>query len=158
MTRDHLAAAFGVDVRTVSRWVKEGLPKGKTGFSLPECISWFGERGIKPEPGQKKKTGHSSDSKDTSPWLEAFRMERARMAKMERRKMAGNLLPKDEVVRQFTTRAFEFGRALLQLGHRFSAKVASKCQKTAREVEAIHEREARKLLEDYARPIEIKEG
>ncbi len=155
LNREHLAAAFGVSVRTIAKWLLKGLPRRGGGFFLPECIAWFGA-----QEAAKKGAGSSAgkgEGGDASPWLAAYRKERARMARMDRRRMQGALLPKDEMIRQFTARAFEFGRALLQLGRRFSAKVAAKCSKTVREVEAIHEKEARKVLEDYTRPIEIKE-
>ena len=153
LNREHLAAAFGVSVRTIANYITQGMPRHEAGFSLPECISWFAAQG---GPAKAKKD-QPAESPDKSPWLEAYRKERARMARMDRLRMSGSLISKDEAVRQFADRAFDFGRALLSLGRRFSAKVAAKCKKTIREVEAIHEREARKVLEDYSRPIEIKE-
>lgn len=154
MTRDQCAWVFKVDQKTISRWKKMGAPtvRGRY-FDLQEIIEWKVEQEVRRRAGSAAGTG---DEEEGNRWLSAFRKERAEIAKLERRKMEGELLPKDQMVAAFVARAFEFGRALLALGRRFSARVAGACKKTAKEVEAIHEKEARKILEDYQRPIEVK--
>jgi len=156
LNREHLASAFGVSVRTIAAWLVKGLPRKDSGFFLPDCISWFASQ----QPGKCEKTGkpQEQDSPEKSQWLEAYRKERARMARLDRRARQGSLLPRTEVEKAFADRAFEFARGILHLSRRVAHKVAEKGTKPLREVEKILDSEARRLLDEYSRPIEVKEG
>jgi phage terminase Nu1 subunit (DNA packaging protein) len=48
LTREPLAERFGVDVRTITNWVAEGMPQrtrsGKVVYSWPECLKWREQR------------------------------------------------------------------------------------------------------------------
>ncbi|NLI79539.1 MAG: terminase small subunit [Candidatus Riflebacteria bacterium] len=152
LTREDLAAALGVTVRTVTNWKQEALPRSKDGtYDLPAVITWLVER----EASRRAKAPARQEADDS---LAEYRRQKTRLVRLRFLREKGKLLPKAEMVKAFTDRAFEIGRALLQLGRRFSARVAAKSGKTLREVEEIHEAEARKLLEDYARPIYIDEN
>jgi phage terminase Nu1 subunit (DNA packaging protein) len=42
VSRDYLAALFGVDVRTIANLVEEGMPKTERGkYDLTACVPWY---------------------------------------------------------------------------------------------------------------------
>ena len=43
-TQDELAEVFGVDPRTVRRWIKSGMPKDEEGFNILEIKYWRDSR------------------------------------------------------------------------------------------------------------------
>ena len=80
-----VAAAFGVNRKTVGRWQNAGMPQNLDGsYNLSDCINWKfnqieGDRGgIAPdEPG-----GLSFE--ESQKWLAEYRKERAAIVKLER--------------------------------------------------------------------------
>lgn len=154
LNREHLSRIFGVSLRTIATWLVKGMPRQEDGFNLPDCITWFAGQQV----GQSKKQSHGQEPEpENSIWLERYRKERARMARLDRMARQGSLLPKEEMEKAFTDRAFEFARGVLHLSRRVAHKVAEKSSKPLRDVERILDLEARRLLEEYSRPIEVKE-
>lgn len=75
--------------------------------------------------------------------------------KTKRDVLRGKLVSRDEMIRQFTARCYEFRSSLLHLSRRIGAKLAEKSKKTLTEVQRIVDTESRDILERYSRPIEI---
>lgn len=87
-----VARAFGVDKSLVSRWKKAGMPHHNGAFSLPKCIGWRLEREAEAmAPADVDEIGKR--------WLNMFRRERARRAKLERLRLQGDLVSVPEVLR-----------------------------------------------------------
>jgi len=142
--RKNVAAAFGVNTSTIHRWVKQGMPKNGDTYDLRACIDWFASRSCE-EP--------TPESQESQHWLTAFRRERAKIVRLERRRIEGELIPVEEVKRQFVGRAHEFAKGLDLLARRISLQVAAKSRKTYTRVFEIIETECHALLEAYSRPL-----
>lgn len=142
MSGADLARCFGVDRSMITRWKKAGMPEHNGLFCLPECIKWRLER-----------EAEAMESKAATPegekWLTEFRKERARMAKLERLKLRGQLLSRQEVVDQWCNRAAEMKQGLLGFSVRLPPRLEGR---TLSEIRDVIEEEARRLLESYARP------
>lgn len=89
LTRGELARVMRFDVRTISRWLKDGLPRNpETGrFVLSEVITWRLDRTDRAMIGDADAKTNSTESGGASPWLERYRRERALMAAYERKQL-----------------------------------------------------------------------
>ncbi len=96
-----LAKLLSCNRRSVSRWAKdEGMPKNPDGtFNGPACVAWIVERiegrlqevkAEQPQPGGE--------------WLAAFRRERFRIARLERKERQGRLILKEDVIGKWAER------------------------------------------------------
>lgn len=86
-----VAAAFGVTKQSVASWNRQGMPRNKDGitYSLPECIKW--------RIAQLTDSGPNL-TEEAQRWLTQFRMERAKLARLEREKVEGTLVDRREVL------------------------------------------------------------
>jgi phage terminase Nu1 subunit (DNA packaging protein) len=66
LTREELAERFGVDVRTITNWVQDGLPQrsksGRPVYSWPECRTWW-EKKIREDGRALRDAGGDEDRK-----------------------------------------------------------------------------------------------
>ncbi|MGN6104067.1 MAG: terminase small subunit [Kofleriaceae bacterium] len=66
LTRDQLADRFGVDPRTITNWVQEGMPQrtksGKPVYAWGECRDWR-EKKIREDARANREAGGSEDRK-----------------------------------------------------------------------------------------------
>lgn len=138
-----LARCFGVDRSMVTRWKKAGMPENNGLFNLPECIRWRLEREA---DAMAPKSGASTEGEK---WLTAFRKERARIARIERKKAEGQLISKDEVISEWCKRISEVRQSLLALPVRLPTMLEGK---TSVEMRPLVKAEAMRILEGYARP------
>jgi hypothetical protein len=100
LNRKQLAYVAGVTERTINRWYKEGLPRGDDGFyDTRPCVQWIIDRAI-------EKSAMVPETQEASEWLEKFRMERYRLARIERREKEKKLMPREEVHREWADRIF----------------------------------------------------
>lgn len=137
-----LARCFGVDRSMVTRWKKAGMPENNGLFNLPECIRWRLEREA---DAMAPKTGASTEGEK---WLTAFRKERARMAQLERKKIQGQLIAREEVISEWCKRIAEVRQSLLALSVRLPTILEGK---TAAEMRPLVKAEAVRILEGYSR-------
>ena len=96
---EQVSAAFDVSLRTVQRWVAQGMPRKENGeYSLLEIQAWRLARTDSDEPG--------------AGWEQKYRKFKALLAEIEYKKRIGELLPKDEVeagmIYQITTVKMQF--------------------------------------------------
>ena len=152
LTATELGQCFNMAKQTISDLKKAGMPHVGARFDLPACIQWrisHATRNAAP--------GGSAPQDDGDLWLTRFRKERARMARLERLARTGELVPLAQVDASFTERAYEIARGIQQMGRRIGHKLAEKSQKTLQDVVRVVDAEARRLCEEFSRPIQIEE-
>lgn len=137
-----LARCFGVDRSMVTRWKKAGMPENKGLFSLPECIKWRLEREA---DAMAPKNAVSTEGEK---WLTAFRKERARISRIERRKLQGEVINRADVVSEWVNRILCVRQGMLALEHRLTPRLEGKSVSEMRTI--IHE-EAYCMLTNYSR-------
>lgn len=138
-----LARCFGVDRSMVTRWKKAGMPENNGLFNLPLCIKWRLEREA---DAMAPKSGASTEGEK---WLTAFRKERARLARIERQRVQGQLISRDEVITEWCKRIAEVRQSLLALPVRLPAILEGK---SAAEMRPLVKAESIRILEGYSRP------
>lgn len=106
-SQEKVAKGFGVAVRTVERWVKDGMPAMRDGrYNLADIQEWrFNKKKIK--EGAAKDKG--------SKWEDQFREFKARLAEIEYKKKMGELLSREEVEHNEVQRVIAVKRSLLML-------------------------------------------
>lgn len=88
LKRQELADCFRVNCRTISRWAADGMPRTESGrYCLADCINW------RLEQADKSLSKAAPDEKHNSKWLEKYRRERALLARYERKRRQGELMP-----------------------------------------------------------------
>ena len=143
LSRAELARAFGCDVRSISRWKKAGLPCDSSGgYSLPDCIRWrLDQAEVEVKP--------SGDNTESDKWLGRFRKERALTARIERKKLQGELITLSDCVDQWCRRIAAVKQSLFALDIRLPAICEGK---SSREMRPLVRAEAIRILEGYSRP------
>ena len=114
LTRGEIGKLLGVDASTISRHKSKGMPQNpdKKTYNGPECIAWAIAQ---VERAASRDSGESDESRK---WLTAFRKERAKMAKIERLEREGELIPKEDIVPEWTWRAGVYRNGLLAMSRR----------------------------------------
>ena len=131
LNRLELAAAFGVNPKTITRWFQSGLIRNDDGtYSLPESITWAIDRGKGAEP-------ISDEPDEAKRWLTEFRKERAIRARLERETIEGRLFPREDVTAAWCNRYSHFKRHLLSWSKRLPGRL-----------QGLNERELGEILED----------
>ncbi len=91
-----VAAAIGVSRETVRTWRRAGW-RDKPPFSLPRLLQWLRSSG----PWKSRPESRADDplllAAGTSPALERYREERAALAKYERLRREGELIPRERI-------------------------------------------------------------
>jgi hypothetical protein len=144
LLRKHIAWAFIVNVRTITRWVKEGFPRNEDGsYHLQKCIQWVIDR-------VEEKSGTSNqDSEESLHWLGQYRKEKAIMARLRRETLEGDLMSKTEIIDQWTKRVIITKLGLLAFKDRLPAMLEGK---TRKQISRIVEFEVLELLKSYTAP------
>lgn len=142
-----LARCFGVDRAMITRWKKAGMPENKGVFSLPECIRWRIDR-------ETSDSDSKGDALNGEKWLAVYRRERARLAKLERKKTQEDLVSKDEAIGWLSQILAETKTAFLGFPRRLAPEVFGK---EPRDVEGILDDEIKRILRKLARPVEENE-
>lgn len=137
-----LAKAVGVSRNTILQWTKAGMPRNDDkSYSLPECITWLIEQA-------KSAQQPASTSPEADRWLTEYRKERALKAKIERKKLEGELMTKQEVFEGWAWRVKEVTAALSALPERLPPMLEGKERSGMREIIA---EEVWKLRDAFAR-------
>jgi len=153
LSRQEIAHVFGVTPRTVNRWVLEGMPKDHDGYDLPSCVQWALDR------AQNNSQDRPVETPQSLSWLEKFRRERFRLARLERRKAEEELCPWSEIEEQWCERVGLVTSGLSYLHVRLMGVLPGK---SSDEVERIVKAEVRDLRTSYAKvgrycPADAKE-
>jgi phage terminase Nu1 subunit (DNA packaging protein) len=140
VSQDVLAQIFGVDRRTVSRWIRAGLPAGKKGrelsIDLAVAVQWVRTR-------DAESTEARIAAVRANPDLEAVRARKltaeARIAEANAAAREGELLSASEVRHRWTSRILAARERLLTL---------SPVAVQAGLIQPAHERELQRLVNE----------
>jgi hypothetical protein len=140
--RNQIARALGCDPSAVTNMYKRGMPRKKNGFyNLTQCVLWrIAEASEKAEGGEI--------SEESRKWMTAFRRERAKLAKIQRLEAEGELMPKEEIVREWARRVVHVCGGFEGFADRLSVILEGKSRI---EIYDIIKAEVRLLRETYAR-------
>jgi phage terminase Nu1 subunit (DNA packaging protein) len=139
-TRNELSTVFGVHPSTVSRWVaRDGCPRNPDGtFDLRKVILW------RLEDGDLEAV--SCDNEEAQKWLTEFRRERALLAKIERKRVEGELMPTKKISQEWAKRIAIVTAALETLKNRLALTLVGKNKD---EIRKILKEEVRYMREQF---------
>lgn len=138
-TQEQVAKAFKVTLRTVQRWIREGMPKTSEGFyDIIEVQAWRLLR---------NNHGIATDT-DKEKWDTKFRQMRALLAEMEYKKCLGELVSRDEVEEGRVQRILTVKTALLALPRYLAPQVVNLEIHKAEQVIRLRIEE---IINDFAR-------
>jgi transcriptional regulator with XRE-family HTH domain len=142
-----IAEVLGVDRRSISRWVRdENLPKNSDGtFDAGRCVGWLLNR---LEERLEQQAEEGPENAESARWLAAFRRERYKLSKLERRQREGTLISWVEVVKEWVARVVVVTSGLETFADRLAPLLAGKGREEIREV---LRKEVRELRDQYAR-------
>ncbi len=105
-SQEKVAKVFGVSVRTVANWIKEGMPKAENGtYDLIEIRAWHALR-------KQRKSAKSGGKNELEMWEMKYRKFKAKLAEVAYKKEIGLLYEKDIVEKNlvmiFTTVRYKF--------------------------------------------------
>ena len=134
-----VAKTFGVSVRTIRNWVKNGMPARKDGgYDLSEIYRW-----------KLEKDGETGDEgKQKHHWEIHYRQYKALLAEIDYRKALGELVTREEVEEGRIQRILTVKKALLGLPARLAPQVVNLDIKKAEEIIKIRIEE---IINDFAR-------
>jgi hypothetical protein len=138
------AEFFGVTVKTLAQWAKEGCPKHARGWWNPkEILAWRGE--ATDEGTKEAMSVLARKLKAEADYKEA----RAESAIRQNEILEGQYMPKDEIETQWARRVIELKTGLLALGNKIAGQITDPDIRL--EVERVINDEVYELLEQYAR-------
>jgi len=135
---------FGVTVKTLAQWAKEGCPKHSRGWWDPkEILAWRGE--ATDEDTKEAMSVLARKLKAEADYKEA----RAEAAIRQNEILEGQYMPREEIETQWANRVIELKAGLLALGRKIAGQIAD--VEVRLEVERVINDEVYELLEQYAR-------
>ena len=139
VSQQDVAKTFGVSVRTIWNWIKEGMPTRKEGgYDLEEIYRW-----------KLEKDGEAGDEgKQKHHWETHYRQYKALLAEIDYRKALGELVTREEVEEGRVQRILTVKKALLGLPARLAPQVVNLEIKKAEEIIKIRIEE---IINDFAR-------
>ena len=138
-TQEQVAKAFKVALRTVQRWIREGMPKTPEGFyDIIEVQAWR---------IMKKTHGQATTDSDKEKWDTKFRQMKALLAEMEYKKRLGELITREEVDEGRVRRILTIKGALLCLPKRLAPQVVNL---EIRQAEEIIKLRIEEIINDFA--------
>lgn len=136
-TQEQVAKAFKVTIRTVQRWIREGMPKTSDDFyDLIEVQAW-----------RLLKNNCQDTDSDKEKWDIKFRQMKALLAEMEYKKRLGELMTREEVEEGRVQRILVVKQALLSFPQRIAPQVVGLDVQSAREV--LNKR-IREIIDSFA--------
>jgi phage terminase Nu1 subunit (DNA packaging protein) len=161
---DHLelvARHFQKSLRTVQRWLRNGMPKlSGNRFDLVQIEEWLAAKDgiVKPYPGPPSTSRpddsglseeENNDGKDY--WDKESKKYQAKARELEYRKRLGELVEKRDLESLLTSRIMAVRQGLLSLSRALPPQLAA-C-KNEREMEPIIAKSVHNLLEAFSRPL-----
>lgn len=136
LTGSELAMCFGTSHASVSQFKKAGMPHKNGKYNLPACLQW---RIARAGGGGESKENESKDGE----WLEEYRKQKAKIARLELRRLRGDLVPAGDaelVIREAVGAA---KASFLAMPRKLAARLVGK---EPREIEAEMTDEIREIL------------
>ncbi len=116
-SQEKVAKIFGVDVRTVARWVKNGMPVTPQGqYDLIEIRAW---RALKNQRQEKS----SGKKNDLEAWDAKFREYKAKLAEIALKKAMGELIARETVEHELIQISLTVKNKMLALPNQISASL-----------------------------------
>lgn len=125
-------------------------------FLQDDVDVWLSAKGRKPKQLGLETVTSDVDNGDREKAETDYRKYRAEREQLLVEKMRGEMLPKEEVERQWVNRAIEFRTTLLLLSRRVSHKIASETGVDIKVVDEILDKEAVEILKSLTRPLELQ--
>lgn len=136
---------LGISKRMVSHWMKKGkIRQNPDGSFDREELDRF----------RRERSGKDKEEEDDV----TLKKWRAKHQELIVGQLEAQLVPKDQVEREYGERAYELKSGLYMMIRRIAAKLAGRSKKTMKEVEAIMREEIDLLLKQYSRGLKIKKG
>lgn len=146
LNQSELSKALGFSVRSVSRWLKLGLPRNQDGsFCIADCVKWLLFRA--------EENNNAPGNDEAQKWLTMFRKERAKISELERKKLEGQLISVNAVESQFGARAFELRRNMELLSRRIGQRLAAVCSCKLGDITRLLDAEMWLMLAVYSRQM-----
>jgi phage terminase Nu1 subunit (DNA packaging protein) len=140
-SQEKVAKVFGVAVRTVERWVKEGMPiTPQKDYDLLEIRAWRLIRNQKLKSKGNKKN-------DADMWDAKYREYKARLAEMAFKKAMGELIPKDIVEKELIQISIGIKMALLALPQQVASQLVGL---EARQINTLLTSRIKEAIQDIA--------
>lgn len=138
-SQEAVAQIFGVSARTISNWIRDGMPRRPDGrYELKEIYAWKAERD---GPANE-------DTQGLKHWSAEHRQYKALIAKLEYQQKLGQLVTREEVEAGRIQRILTIKSALLALPQRLAAQVVGLDEKKA---EAIIRKRIEDIIIDFSR-------
>lgn len=129
LNKAELAERFGVDVRTITNWVQEGMPQrrksGKPSYSWPECREWR-EGDIRKDARADRHAGGDDDKKTRLAELRLRQLEiEVEQADLDLAERRGELIPVAFMISEFDRIAQGLRKALLSFPATWAERLGS---------------------------------
>lgn len=129
LTREELAERFGVDVRTVTRWLEQGMPhrvrSGRTVYAWPQCLAWR-EAAIREDERALRHAGGDIDrKKDLADARLRTAIAEAEVAELDVAARRGDLVTVDYMAGEFDRIARALRTRLLALPHTWAPRLGA---------------------------------
>jgi phage terminase Nu1 subunit (DNA packaging protein) len=140
-SQEKVAKVFGVHVRTVARWVKNGMPVTAQGkYDLLEVRAW---RTLK----HQKKGAAGGKKNQEEFWDAKFREYKAKLAEISLKKSLGELIPRETVERDLVQISLTVKRAFLALPRQVAPQLAGL---DPRQIEALLSIRINEIISKFA--------
>ena len=140
VTKQRLAEHFGVTVRAMSHWIREGMPQYRQGagpqgtlFDMFEVAKWHEQRELERcemDGGDPLLRGGTSEA------MELYRREKYRQAKRENELAEGRVMEKSELVLELNAVASVFRRTAEAIEKRYGAEIGGAVRRMIEDAEA----------------------
>jgi len=138
-TQEEVAKVFGISVRTVQYWAKDGMPKTEKGtYDLVDIQRWRFE---------KNNTRNSGKNSEKDEWETRLKKSKAKLAEIELKKALGEVISTDEVEKARIARIMAVKRALLALPRAVAPILAGL---EARDIEILLTSRIREMIAKFA--------
>lgn len=141
--QEEVAQVFGVSVRSIQHWVREGMPHTKDGlYSIVNIQAWR----------DLKKAGKGK-SDDIEQWTAEWKKYKAQYAELELKKALGEVIDREEVERGRVTRILIVKKSLLALPQEVAPILANL---EPREIQVILEMRIKNIIRRFSGQSETK--
>jgi phage terminase Nu1 subunit (DNA packaging protein) len=129
LSKSELSERFGVDVRTITNWVAEGMPSrkesGRLVFAWPECYEWREQR-IRADERALRHAGGSADTKLKAAELRLRQLEiEVEQADLDLAERRGQLVPVNFMAGEFDRIAQGIRKTLLSFPATWAERLGS---------------------------------
>jgi hypothetical protein len=138
-TQKKAAKYAGVSMRTIRRWVKNGMPRTSDGHYFKKMLDFYADNeGNQPSEAKKKIQTADADYKDS----------KAKLMQIELEERQGELVPLDEIEAGRIQRIMTVKRAFMGMGRTLAPQLAK--IKDERRIQKIINDQVRAIIDNFA--------